>query len=93
MYYELGYLGFCQFHLQVAYIAAPTNPIIAGLHYLLMKKLKKQPRPEAYVASLGEEGVVGFHNLIKSRRFPTSYRKANELAFPDDQGMRETWSS
>jgi hypothetical protein len=99
VYYSLGYRGFAQFHMEVAYTVTPTNPIIAGMHFLLKKIFAKQPEKSSYIALLRTElGKQGFMRLVslsddETIRFPKSYFDAAKISFPNNPDLQDEWSA
>ena len=98
IYYSLGYRGFAQFYMEAAYVAAPNNPIIAGMHYLLKKALNKQVDQFQYYSQLDDVAKQGFLRLVSlytdnAISFPKSYWEAAKLAFSDNEELQDLWSN
>jgi hypothetical protein len=98
IYFSMGYRGFAQFHMGVAYTVTPSSPIIAGMHFLLQKILNKQPEQSRYLALITDElGIHGFMRLASLAndsmiRFPVSYWEGARIAFPNNPNLQDRWS-
>ena len=99
VYYRLGYRGFAQFHMGVAYTVTPANPIIAGMHFSLQKILNKQITQSTYLNlitdSLAKEGFLRLAALSDNGIiwFPRSYYEAANLAFPEKPELQDSWGN
>lgn len=97
IYYSLGYRGYAQFYMGLAYTASPNNPIVAGMHCLLQTALRKHPVQSTYTKSLDSMAEQGFLRIISLANtgvtsFPKSYWGAARVAFPDNPKMQDVWT-
>ena len=92
----LGFRGHSKFYTHAAHIAAPSNPIIAGLTYKLRCLLQDQSTgKELFEAALTPDSIKAFRKVCESIRekgkFPGSYFEAASDSFLQSQERSETW--